>query len=106
MLQMLCAGWCQFVNAHTAVCRRDAPFGFDQLLFQQTLESWVERTLFDLKEIVGGPLDVLDEGVAVQRLALESSENHHLERAGKEVALFLFFHGHSRKDVEAMRYKA
>ena len=34
---------------------------------------------------------MLDEGVTVQRLALESSENHHLQRAGKEVALFRFF---------------
>jgi hypothetical protein len=36
---------------------------------------------------------VLDEGVAVERLALESAENHHFERAGEEIAA-LSFPGH------------
>ena len=89
---MLCACGCQFVNSDAAVCGRDAPFGFDQLLFQKTLESGIEGAFFDLKKIVRSSLDVLDERIAVKRLALESSENHHLQRAGEEVALFLFFH--------------
>jgi hypothetical protein len=45
-----------------------------------------------LKEIVGGSLDVLNERVAMQGLALEGSENHHFKRTGKEVTLFRLFH--------------
>jgi len=35
---------------------------------------------------------VLHEGIAMQGLALQRSENHHLQGAGKKVALFGFFH--------------
>jgi hypothetical protein len=49
---------------------------------------------------------VLDECVAVQRLALESAENHHFERAGKEVSLRGIFHGSSREAVETICCKA
>jgi len=45
-----------------------------------------------LKKVVGGALDVLDEGVAVEGLALEGAENHHFEGAGEKVALWWFFH--------------
>jgi len=88
MLQVLRTLYCQFVNPNAAVCGGDTPFGFDQIFLKQPLESWIQRTFFYLQEIVRGSLDVLDERVAVQRLALQCSENHHLQRAGKEVPLF------------------
>jgi hypothetical protein len=78
---MFGAGGCQFVNADAAVCRGDAPFGFEQVFLEEALESGIERAFFNLQEIVGGTLDVLDEGVTVKRLALESAENHHFEGA-------------------------
>jgi hypothetical protein len=35
---------------------------------------------------------VLNESVAMQGLALQRSENHYLQGAGKKVSLFAFFH--------------
>jgi hypothetical protein len=92
-LEMLGASGGKFVDADAAVRGGDAPFGFDQFFFEEALESGIERALFDLEKVVGDALDVLDEGVAVQRLSLQSAENHHFERTRKEVALLRFFHG-------------
>jgi hypothetical protein len=36
---------------------------------------------------------MLREGIAVKRLSLQRSENHHLQGAGKEVSLFTVLHG-------------
>jgi len=88
MLQVLRALYRQFVNPNATVCGGDTPFGFDQIFLEQPLESRIQRTFFYLEEIVRASLDVLDERVAVQRLALQCSENHHLQRTGKEVTLF------------------
>ena len=85
---MFCACHCEFVSTHAAICRGDAPFGLHEIFLEEALESGVERAFFNLEKIVGSALDVLDEGVAVKRLALESAENHHFEGAGEEVALF------------------
>jgi hypothetical protein len=41
---------------------------------------------------------VLDEGVDMKRLALESAENHHFEGAGEEIALLGFFQGRLPKE--------
>src|ERR1700676_3928205 len=103
---MFGAGGCQFVNADAAVCRGDAPFGFDQLFLEEALESGIERAFFDLKKIVRGSIDVLNEGVAVEGLALRGAENHHLEGAGKEVALFGFSQGGLQAFLKAVCYKA
>lgn len=92
---MLRSRRCQFVNADAAVCRGDAPFGFDEVFLEESLQSGIEGAFFDLEEVVGDALDVLDKGVAVERLTLQGTENHHLKRAGEEVALFGFFHGFS-----------
>jgi len=103
---MFGAGGCQFVNADAAVGGGDAPFGFDQIFFEEALESGIERAFFNLQEIVGGALDVLDEGVTMKWLALEGAENHHFEGAREEVALLGFFQGGLQVFPEAIRSKA
>lgn len=90
---MLGAGRSEFVGADAAIGGRDAPFGFDEFGFQEALQGGVEGAFFDLKEIVGGALDVLGESVAVERLDFKDAQNHHFESAGEEIALFIFFHG-------------
>src|SRR2546430_165376 len=72
---------------------RNVPLGFHQLFFEKPLESRIERAFFDLKQIVGRALNMLCEGIAVQCLLLQRSENHHLQRARKEVSLLTVFHG-------------
>jgi hypothetical protein len=93
MLQPLRSLCGQLVNANAAVCGRDAPFGFEQLFLEKPLEGGIQRAFFDLEEIVGRPLNVLDKSVTMEGLPLESSQNHHFESAGEEVTLFGFFHG-------------
>lgn len=82
----------QGVNANTAVGGGNGPFDFNQIFLEKALESGVEGAFFDLQQVVGGALDVLDEGVTVERLALEGAENHHFEGAGEQVALLGFLH--------------
>ncbi len=55
---------------------------------EHPLKGGVERTFFDLQELVGNLLDVLDEAVAVHGAEPERLQDHHLESAGKEVAMF------------------
>jgi hypothetical protein len=43
-----------------------------------------------LEKVVGALFDVLDESVAVHRLATERLEDHHFQRAAEEVALVGF----------------
>src|SRR5487761_19257 len=85
----------QSVNADAAIGGRDAPFGFDAAFLEKTLESGIERAFFDLKQVVGRALDVLDEGVTVERLAFERAENHHLECAREKVARLAIAHAGS-----------
>ena len=58
----------QFVNPNAAICRRDAPLRLDQLFLEKPLQSGIQRALFDLKQIIRGPLDVLHERIAMQGL--------------------------------------
>lgn len=90
---MFCAGGGEFVDAHAAIGRGDAPFGFDEILLEEALKSRVEGAFFDLEKVVGSALDVLDQGVAVERLPLQGAENHHFEGAREEIALFRIFQG-------------
>ena len=91
-MEVLGADGRQGVNPNAAVGGGDGPLGFDQVFLEKALEGGVERAFFDLQQIVGGALDVLDEGVAVEWLAFEGAENHHFEGTGEEVALLGFFH--------------
>jgi len=84
MLEVAQTGFGDLVDAHTTVCRRrNGPLGLDELRFQQPLQGWIQRTFFNLKQIVRALLDVLDESISVRRLAAERFEDHHLERAGE-----------------------
>jgi hypothetical protein len=100
---MFCACCREFVDAHAAICRGDAPLGLHEIFLEEALESGVERAFFNLEKIIGSALDVLDEGVAMERLALESAENHHFEGTREEVALFRFFQtGAPKKKAKAV----
>src|SRR6267378_3153498 len=92
MLQKLGTCCRQPVNTSATVGRRNGPFCLHQLFLEKALKSRIKRSFFDLKQVVGGTLDVLHEGITVQGLALQRSENHHLQGAGKKVSLFGFFH--------------
>jgi len=92
MLQMLRSPGCQLVSAHATIGGRNAPLGFHQLFLEKALECWIERAFFNLEQVVGGALDVLDQGVTVEGLALQRTENHHLQGAGEKVSLCGFLH--------------
>src|SRR5882762_608746 len=92
MLQMLGTCCRQLVNPNATVGGRDAPLGLHQLFLEKALKSGVKRSFFDLKQVFGGTLDVLHEGIAMEGLALQRSKNHHLQGAGEKVSLFGFFH--------------
>jgi hypothetical protein len=91
-LEMLESGWGDFIDADAAVGGRGSPFGGEETGLQKALESGIEGAFLDLEEIVGGALDVLGKGVAVERLTLEGLQDHHFEGAGEEVAGFLLGH--------------
>jgi hypothetical protein len=74
------------VGSYSAIGGGDAPLGPDQLPFEKALERRIERALFDLEQVFGSLLDVLDEGIAVRRLTAKGLEDHHFECAGKQIA--------------------
>ena len=89
---MLCARRRQFVDPNAAVCRRDAPFSLHELFPEQALESRIQRAFFDLKQVIRGSFDLLDERVAVHGLPFQHPENHHLQSTRKEISLCWIFH--------------
>ena len=87
MFEVLQAGFGDLVDPHAPVGRRrNRPLGPDKLRLQQPLQGWIQRTLFHLNQVVGALLDVLNQRVSVRRLSAERFENHHLQRAGKQIA--------------------
>ena len=90
---MLAASRCELVRAHAPIGGGDTPLRFDPAGFQHPLQGGIERAFLDVKQIIRGLLDVLGQGVTMQRLALEGLQNHHLQGAGKEVALVVCLHG-------------
>src|SRR5258708_39184758 len=101
MFQVFCACGRQFVNSNAAVCRRDSPLGLDQFFFEKTLQGWIQRPFFNLKQIMRSSFDVLYERVAVRRLSSQGLENHHLQSARKEVSLWGFLHANGSFSVSA-----
>ena len=93
MFQMLRSLRCQLVNPDATVGGRGAPLSLDQVGLQEPLERRIQRAFFNLEQIVGRSLNMLREGVPMQRLSLQRSENHHLQGAGKEVSLVAVSHG-------------
>jgi hypothetical protein len=92
MFQVLCACRREFVNPNAAVCSGDAPLGLDQVFFEKALESWIQRPLFDLEQVMGGSLNMLYQRVSVRRLPSQGLENHHLQSTRKEVSPCGFLH--------------
>ena len=86
-LKMPDACWGDPVGADLAVAGGSLPLCLDKIFFQHALQCGVERAFLHLEEIVGALLDVLNERVAVHRLALQRLEDHHFERAAEEIAL-------------------
>ena len=92
MLHVLAAGGREPICSNAPVRGGDTPLCFHPSCFQHPLQRWIKRAFLDLQQFIGCLLDVLGQSVAVQGLALEGLENHHLERAGKKIALVLSFH--------------
>ena len=86
----------ELVAAHPAPVRRHAPARAHAARLEKALQRRIERAFFDAQELVRGALNVLDEPVAVQRLLLQGLENHHLERARKEVLAIACLRAHRR----------
>jgi hypothetical protein len=91
-LEVLGTGRRQGVNPNAAIGGRNGPFCFDQLFLEKALKSGVKGAFFDLQQVVGGPLNVLNEGIPMEGLELQRPENHHFQGAGEKVALLGFFH--------------
>jgi len=47
-------------------------------LLKEALKSWIQRSFFDLQQVIGSAFDVLCEGVAMQGVAFYGPKNHHL----------------------------
>src|SRR4051812_29489611 len=62
--------------------RRLAPLRGRPSLLLYAIESRVERSLLDVKDFVGQPLDMLADGVAVHGLNAQRAEHEHFECAG------------------------
>src|SRR5687767_4119940 len=87
------------VVARLAPGRRLGPLRRDPPFLLETLEGGIERPLLDREHFVGQPLDVLRDGVAMQRLHGERLEDQHVERPAEELALLWsagLGHGESR----------
>ena len=84
LLEMAQAGAGDLIHAHAAVRGGgDGPLGFYPFFFQQALERGIQRSFFNLEELVGALLDVLYQSIAMGRLTAQRLEDHHFERAGK-----------------------
>ena len=78
------------------------------LALRSRWRAGVERALFNMQQVVRRLLNALHQCVAVQRFALQEAQDHHLERAGEEVARFGSRHGDRgpETDTEARSDKA
>jgi hypothetical protein len=77
------------------------PFGGDPTSFLQTMQRGIEGTMLHLQEIVGGPLDMLADLVAMRGAIQKGPQDEHVQRAlEKSVS---FFHGRlPTLDLKAM----
>ena len=92
LFQMAETGGGDLIGADPAVGGGDTPLGLHELRFEQALKRRIERSFFDLEQVVRSLLDVLDERVPMGGLASKRLENHHFECAGEEIARWGGFH--------------
>src|SRR5690242_18906465 len=67
------------VVARAAARRRGTPLGGDPTSLLESLERRIERALLHGQHVAREPLDVLRDGVAMQRLQGECLQNEHVE---------------------------
>ena len=82
------AGLGQAVNACGASLGGGSCLRLEPSFLEHALKGGVEGAFLDLQQLVGNLLDVLDESIAVHGAEPEGLEDHHLQGAGKEVAMF------------------
>jgi len=82
----------QLVDTNPTVGRGHTPLRLNPSLFEHSLESGIQRSFFNLEQLIGRFLDVPDQGIAMHGRAFERLEDHHLQGAGKKVAAFGGFH--------------
>src|ERR1700723_417189 len=68
---------------------RFLPLRLHPPLQQQTLQSGIQRSLFDRQQIVGETLDGQRDPVAVQRRARKRLQDQHVQRSGHQVGFFV-----------------
>jgi hypothetical protein len=62
------------------------------------MERWIQRSLFDLENLVGSEFDRLGDGVTVHGAELEGAQNQEIQRALEEFDPFVLLSGrHSRR---------
>src|SRR4029453_7357800 len=65
------------------------PFGLQPAAVLQAVQRRIERALSDLERVLRDLLEALDEGVSVDGFEGGDLQNEHVERALKEVNLFM-----------------
>src|SRR6202041_2797764 len=82
-----------------AVGRR-LPFGAHPSSLFQAMQRWIERTVLHLQKIVGGPLNVLADLMAMSRSIEKRSQDEHVKSAlEKARALLLCLLRHKRQST-------
>src|SRR5262249_30422753 len=57
------------------------PFGANPAFALEPMERGVERTVFDLQDVVGGALDVLGDLMSMRAAEEQGAEDQHIERS-------------------------
>jgi hypothetical protein len=75
------------VEPRFAIVFRLAILGNNESLFQEPLQSWVERSMADLEHIVGPLFDGLRDRVPVRTAEGERLQNQQIERALQKIQM-------------------
>src|SRR4051812_11394862 len=77
------------VVAGLAAGRRLTMLRDDETVPLESLESWIQRAVFDVEHAAGQPLDVLRYRIAVHGLHGQRLEDQHVERSFQKLVLRL-----------------
>ena len=83
--ELASAGGSYLVELCAAAELGDSPFGFDESLFFEPVEGWIERALVHAECVVRDLLDATRNGPPVHWLAGERTKNEEVERALEEL---------------------